>query len=336
MAKSYLEEKYSYWRKYFNTKVVQFIDETTTEKYIYSNGVKIHIDVYKQKKNEIKEKKAWKGREKKSKQKDYPVLIFIHGANTYSRIYSKLTYYIYKKKYHVVVPDLHSHGLSDGTRGDYTVEQCVQNIIDTYNFIKKEFPHSPVYLCGGSNGGALCIYAAMKGIRVHAISILNLYNFGEKDLLFGTSKYWWQKLFLKTNLNFGSKLFGNFKNNIILFSKFWDMINQDNEVDIQFKKLWLEDNIVIFNPKIRSILSLAITPPPRTYQELNVPTLVFVQGQDNMVPPEITRKNYKLLKCPKKLVKLDGYGHWSMLDDFYIQMVEQTDKFFANTKLIYS
>jgi CSLREA domain-containing protein len=53
----------------------------------------------------------------------------------------------------------------------------VQNIVDTAHWAKNRF-RAPLFMAGGSVGGALTYYAAAAGAPVEAIACLNLFDFG--------------------------------------------------------------------------------------------------------------------------------------------------------------
>lgn len=125
-----------YWRLYYDEKVVERSDEIREEIEFQSTGVNIHVDVY------------------ANPDSNAPVVIFNHGAAGYCRLFVLLALLFYECGYTVVLPDQRGQGISGGRRGDYTISECVQNIVDVAHWAKNRF-RTPLFMLGGSVGGAL-------------------------------------------------------------------------------------------------------------------------------------------------------------------------------------
>src|SRR5258708_7961854 len=82
----------------------------------------------------------------------------------------------YDAGYSVVLADQKGQGFSGGRRGDYTIAECVQNIVDTGLWARQRFNES-IFMAGASAGGTLAYYAAAQGAPVKAIAVLNLFDF---------------------------------------------------------------------------------------------------------------------------------------------------------------
>jgi alpha-beta hydrolase superfamily lysophospholipase len=148
-----------YWRTYYDKTTIERSCRLRQEARIPSTGVRLHLDVY-------SNPDSWA-----------PVIIFNHGAAGYCRIFVQLALSFYDLGYTVVLPDQRGQGLSGGRRGDYTIAECVQNIVDVVHWAKDRF-RTPLFMAGGSVGGALTYYAAAAGAPTQAIACLNLLDFG--------------------------------------------------------------------------------------------------------------------------------------------------------------
>lgn len=149
----------NYWRTYYDEELVEQSDNMREEVEITSTGVQIHVDVYAHPNPEA------------------PVVIFNHGAAGYCRLFVPLALSFARRGYTVLLPDQRGQGFSGGRRGDYTVSECVQNIVDVAAWARKRFA-GPLFMAGGSVGGALTYYAAAAGASVDAVACLNLFDFG--------------------------------------------------------------------------------------------------------------------------------------------------------------
>jgi predicted alpha/beta-fold hydrolase len=149
----------NYWQTYYDRNTVLRSNELRQEFYINSSGVQIHLDVY-----ERPEKNA-------------PVIVFNHGGAGYCRLFVEVALMFYDLGYTVVLPDQRGQGFSGGVRGDYTIAEITQNVRDTVKWAKNRYD-SPIFMAGGSVGGALTYYGAVAGGDVEAIACLNLFDFG--------------------------------------------------------------------------------------------------------------------------------------------------------------
>jgi len=305
-----LQNGYVYWKKYHTLEVIKRSDQLRQVYTIRSTGVNLHIDTYEQTVD------------------DAPVIIFNHGAGAYCRMYIPLALKLWDRGYTVILFDQKGQGFSGGTRGDYTINECQQNIVDVSRWAKNRFK-GPVYLLGMSLGGALSYYAAAAGAPVKAIATLNLFDFSPGHDALSLHKYVKSNHrpdthhFLKTSLNYlkplqwvrlPMHLVGDFKNMI-------------DERDHSFQLKWANDPIPNRFITLRALSSFMQTPPRIPLGLNSIPVLVMNQQNDKMVDPAITKKNYDRLEGPKKYHEIP-FGHWSNQPEFIDEIVNASDKWF--------
>ena len=152
-----------YWFNYVFKANPQEIKEAVKQEYITSQGLKIHLDVYDNKEPLDK------------------TVIFIPGTAMYSRFYAEFCYNLYKKGFRVVVPDMPGHGLSEGTRGHFTMDLFTKTTYDVTSFVLERFG-SKVAIMGSSLGGITALYSiANDDERLSAAICHNAAIFNEKD-----------------------------------------------------------------------------------------------------------------------------------------------------------
>jgi alpha-beta hydrolase superfamily lysophospholipase len=134
----------NYWENYYSPALVERSNQLRQTHLLRSTGVDVHIDFYPQRDREA------------------PVIIFNHGAAGYSRIFVELALALYDLGYTVILPDQRGQGFSEGRRGDYVIAECTQNIVDVAKWAKSCF-QGPLFMMGGSVGGALTYYAVVAG-----------------------------------------------------------------------------------------------------------------------------------------------------------------------------
>lgn len=305
-----LEAGGAYWRRYHDAETLRRGDALRQVVALRSAGGTIHLDVYPQ------------------SDPGAPVVVFNHGGAGYGRLFVPLALRFHARGYTVVLPDQLGQGFSGGPRGDYTIAACVQNIVDAARWAQGRFS-GPVFLAGGSVGGALSAYAAAAGAPATAIACLNLFDFGGDDALH------FSRLAPLAACPGGPQL----TRAILALLRPLDWLRLParwlarfdrlmDDRDAAFQRLWDADPVPPAWLSLRQITSNLTTPPATPFAQNQVPTLVLNQARDRMVDPAITRHNYARLGGPKRYVELD-YGHWSNEPAFWDAVVAACDAWFT-------
>ena len=302
--------KTTYWHIYYDDKVVERSNSIREEHTIFSTAVDIHIDVYEQ------------------PNPDAPIVIFNHGAAGYCRLFVQLALLFYDLGYTVILPDQRGQGLSGGRRGDYTISECVQNIVDVAHWAGARF-RGPLFMAGGSVGGALTYYAAAAGASANAIACLNLFDFGN-----GTDGIQISRVAFLSRYAAIVRLLK--AGNVLLKPLHWLRIPFNwigafdklmDERDAEFQTRWDADPIPPRLVSLRLLASNMTTAPAIAFEENRVPVLVINQSLDKMVDVDVTRHNYERLSGPKRYLEVP-FGHWSSQPEFWKAVVESCDEWF--------
>jgi len=152
-----------YWFNYVFEADPQEIKDAVKQEYIISEGLKIHLDIYDNKEPLDK------------------TVIFIPGTAMYSRFYAEFCYSLYKKGFRVVVPDMPGHGLSEGSRGHFTMDTFTKTTYDVTSHVLDTY-QGKVAIMGSSLGGITALYSiANDDERLSAAICHNAALFDEKD-----------------------------------------------------------------------------------------------------------------------------------------------------------
>ena len=299
----------TYWRCYYDAATLERGDALREVVAIRSAGVTMHLDVY------------------PHPDPAAPVVVFNHGGAGYCRLFVPLALRFHERGYTVVLPDQRGQGFSGGVRGDYTIAECTQNVVDAAHWAQRRFG-GPLFLAGGSLGGALSYYAAAAGAPATAIACLNLFDFGSGDALHIS------RLAPLAKYSLGQKVFRALfallrpldwlrlpANALARFDKLMD------DRDSTFQRQWDADPIPPKGLSLRQIASSLTTSPAVPFEHNRVPTLVLNQARDRMVDPAITQRNYERLGGPKRYSEVN-YGHWSSDPAFWDAVVEACDDWF--------
>lgn len=254
-TKSIPSEKQDYWRKYHSEAALEWGDALRKEYEIVSTGVKIHIDAYER------------------PEPDAPVIQFNHGAGGYSRLFLPLALALYDKGYTSIFPDQRGQGLSEGSRGDFTIGQFAENIVDVATWASRKYAGN-LFMAGGSLGGALTYYAAVAGAPVSAIICHNLYNFGDpRDSLAMSRLSFLNYLPGVPALLFNviqriAQVLPRLKIPFLLLGRFEKMVDARAK---GFYPLWRKDPYSIRTVSLRYIASTFSTPPAIPFPKARYP-----------------------------------------------------------------
>lgn len=300
----------AYWQNYYNESVIARSNILRQEMTLSSTGVNIHMDVYEQ------------------ADKSAPVIIINHGAGGYSRIFLPVTLALYDRGYTVIAPDQYGQGYSEGARGDFTVGQFVQNIIDVTHWARARYSGA-LFLFGGSVGSGLVYNAAAEGAPVDAVICHNLYDFGSIHDTIAMSRFALlhhipgYPVLMSTTIRFFAGLMPGLRLPFRALGKFKGMVDAR---DRQFYDIWKNDPLPVRWISLRYMRSTFTTPARVPFEANTCPILVINPMRDTMVSPQATKRNYERLSGPKKYVEID-YGHWATGEAFVVDHVTIVDHY---------
>lgn len=297
----------TYWQNYFDEATIARSNALRQEMTIHSTGVNIHMDVYEQ------------------LDKSAPTLIVNHGAGGYSRIFLQLILMMYERGYTVIAPNQRGQGYSEGDRGDFTVGQFVQNIVDVTQWARAHYSGA-VFLFGGSVGSGL-VYNAADSAPIDAVICHNLYDFGSIHDTIAMSRFAALRhipgypALMSATIRVLAGLMPGLRLPFRALGKFKAMVD---ERDTQFYAIWKHDPLPIKSVSLRYLQS-TFTTPARIPFEANTRTILVINPtRDKMVSPAVTKRNYERLGGPIQYVEID-YGHWATGEAFvneYIRIVD--------------
>lgn len=302
-----------YWEIYHSDDDLKRSAALRTAYRLPSTGLNLHIDAYEQ------------------SDPNAPVLIFNHGGGGYSRLFIPLALALYDKGYTVILPDQRGQGLSEGGRGDYTIAQVTENVVDAANWARKKYA-GPLFMAGASLGGALTYYAAAAGAPVEAIVCHNLYDFGVPKNTLAASRM--SKLrhipgipaLFGAIVKGGAALFPKLRLHRQLVSRFDKMVDPRA---IGFYEKYVTDPIPVKSFPLSNLTSTFRTPPAIPMEKNRIPVLVINQSRDEMVTPQATLENYERLGGEKEYVEIDT-GHWMIGNRFEENWAALVDRFFKS------
>ena len=259
---------------------------------VESNGKKLHLDVY------VHDKNA-------------PTIIMIPGTSLYSLCYVELMYKLGEEGgFNFVGFDPRGHGRSEGTRGDYSVNEIMEDAQATIGYAIERF-NEKVSLLGSSQGGIVAFYLACIEDRIQSVVCQNFADLTDSETL-NLSRFPNLSRAIKPLLkNFG-KVFSETQIPV-------DMYLHLGGIKIKNfgnAKAFIEsDPLALSTVSIRALKSLCDTPMPKKISEITTPVMVFQGTDDTIFPVEYTQSIFDKLNCKKEFKVFEGLNHALVTDN---------------------
>jgi alpha-beta hydrolase superfamily lysophospholipase len=257
------------------------------EDYISANGQKLHLDVL-------------------IHRESSPTLVFIPGTATYARAYAEFMSEVHKRGFNVVGFDPRGHGRSSGLRGDYTINEIVDDTLAVVEYARQRF-RGKVAIAGSSQGGIVALYAAARddslaGAVCHNLADLN----GRDNIELSTVKipHW-----LSPPARLLMRIYQGYS---IPISIYLDLEKEKLSDGSDAAKHINEDPLCVSWISMRAMRSLLKTDLARPVDEITVPICLVHSAGDNIFPKEYVEGIYASLTCPKEYILLEGKDHLVM------------------------
>jgi UDP-glucose 4-epimerase len=202
-----------------------------------------------------------------------PTIVFSPGIGAYARFYLPLLGKLCDEGFNVVGIDRPGHGLSEGRRGDCTIEEILDVVEDAVRYARERFS-GPVVLAGSSLGGIISWYALTREPDVEAVVCHNIAHpavFHEPAMRF--------KVPALTRLARIAPLAPVAIKRIADFGK----LSRAPEI-LDFARREA-DGIWCWKISARSAASLFTYRPPLDWSEVETPVLALIGAEDEMVSP---------------------------------------------------
>lgn len=245
------------------------------------------------------------------------VIIFLHGIGLYARFCAPLCAEMKKHGFHIIAPTMPGHGLDED--GNFTVDECLQCIRTTIEFAREKYPELPLFLTGGSMGGALAYYAAAEKYAVDGVVAYCLFTFDDNDIHSGLLGGERRTRFLTWLLTRVARFKPGWKVPLHVALGMW-FSSRAVPVDWKEGALMLDDPYLIKYLTLGTIVSLAYSPAASSFEEYSGPPICVVLAEnDRLLSTKTMKVCFERLRGVKECVLLPQ-DHWPV----YEQEVEQT------------
>jgi alpha-beta hydrolase superfamily lysophospholipase len=271
-----------YWHRYLVTDPA-LVARAIREEHVNSRGLRLHLDVY-------------------QREDDTPTILFVSGTGAHARCYAEFLFQLHSQGFRVVSIDLQGHGLSEGMRGSFTIEELVENIYDVTTWAIERYGEK-VGISGSSLGGILALYAVANDPRLESAACHNVAVLSEPDCLRITRA----PNLLRTILPLGrlaARLLPELRLTIWLY-----LDPQAITDDPRILEVFVDDPLTLQALPLRSIVSQSQAAPARPIEEIETPAMILHAEGDRIFPLDYCQAIYDRLTCPKRFELIPGADH---------------------------
>ena len=284
-----------YWKNYYTPDEIAEVESNTQTTMIVSGGLPIHIRLWVQ-------------------SKPAPTVVIGSSILSYGLHLVRVQAPFYRAGFNVVQFDFPGLGESGGPRGGCTVRDFLRCWRDALAFAHLQFG-DPLYLMGVGEDGVTGYYVGANKPHVRAISVHNLFEYGEPGAVQGQGPYWVVRakaaalsiaaLVRPTTEMPGSQAVP------------WEWIFGGPGDDEGIRMLH-GDPLSLHTIQIRMVSSiLEKLPPPTPFEQCRTPVQVIASNRNLVCPYDLVTSNYQRLGGPKELITLDGRPQWELNREFH-------------------
>lgn len=257
------------------------------ERYIETNGFNLHLDIL-------------------SHGVGFPTVVFIPGTSVYAQVYMAFLQNIYAAGFNVVAFDPRGHGHSSGLRGDYAVDDIVDDALAVVAYARKRFG-GKVVIVGSSQGGIAAFYAAAKdsslaGAVCHNLADLN----GKENQVLSQIRvpYWFTPV--------ARMLMRIYQGFAIPISLYLNLKIEYFKNGVRVSDYIKKDPLCVSWITFKALNSLLKTPLAKPVERIATPIMLIHSDKDHIFPQAYVENIYNKLTCPKKYLLLEDCAHLVM------------------------
>jgi len=241
--------------------------------------------------------------------KGYPTVVFVPGTGVYAQFYKDFLESLRNRGFNVIGFDPRGHGRSSGLRGDYTLNELVDDALAVVAYARERFGWN-VSIAGSSQGGIVAFYAAARDETLvaaicHNIAVMN----GRDNLVLSTLKVPEQVIPLLQKV---MPIYGNF---VVPLSLYLDLSQEELKGNIDAKTYMDSDPLCVRWITVRALQSLLKTDMARPVEEITVPIMLIHSDGDNIFPQDYVEGIYDRLTCQKNYFLLAKAEHLVMINN---------------------
>ncbi|MGH9174219.1 MAG: alpha/beta hydrolase, partial [Vicinamibacterales bacterium] len=287
---------HEYWKKYYTPdEIEETLAATIRTTTVPSLHYPVHVRLW------LRDKSA-------------PTVLVGSSILSYGLHLLRIQLPFYRAGFNVMQFDFPGLGQSGGPRGGCSVNDFMQAWRDAIAFARRRFD-GPLYAFGVGEDGVTCYYVtSTMPETISAISVHNLFEYGEPDAVQGQGPY--RVVRAKAALLAGASALRPSTSIPGTKSVPWEWIFGGPGDDENIRILE-QDPLSLRKIELRMMESiLAKQPPPISFEDCRLPVQVIASDQNLVCPYELVTRNYTRLGGPKELITLKGHPQWETNREF--------------------
>ena len=252
-----------------------------------------------------------------------PTVVFMPGTAAYAELYIEFIFALHSKGFNVVGFDPRGHGRSCGPRGDFTIQEMVDDAIEVARYAKRRFG-GKVGISGSSQGGVVSFYVAATGEVISAAMCHNFAVLDGKDnvQLSNFRPPQWAMPFILA-------LFYRLPFLVlpVTFYISFPYTLRDGTPALKFLK---KDPGAVVAYSLRAMSTLGKTPMAVPVEQIKTPIMLIGAKGDKVFPPAFVERIFERLTCKKRYVNFDLDTHL-ILVNYVKEVIEPIAQWFDET-----
>lgn len=283
------------WRHFYTPAEIDEIIDNSRTTTVISGNYPIHLRLYEQ-------------------PHPAPTVVMAHGIIVYALLLQRMALPFYRAGYNVVHFDLPGAGQSGGPRGGCTMPEIMEAWKDCVAYARRNYA-GPIFAMGNAEDGVTCYYALANHPDVSAISVHNLFRYGDPAGAHPIGSP--SKVRLMTGLSAVARALWPTYTIPGIKAFNWNNVFPAPE-DRKYIKLLEEDPLGLRRVMLRMAFSmLRPMAPDVPFEQCNTPVQVIASRKNAIWPYNTTVGYYNKLGGPKQLVSLRDKGQWELNVEFH-------------------
>jgi pimeloyl-ACP methyl ester carboxylesterase len=286
---------HDHWKRYYTAEEIAEAVENTQTTMIVSGQYPVHVRLWVQ-------------------PRPAPTVLIGSSILSYGMHLLRLQAPFFRAGFNVVQFDFPGLGQSGGPRGGCTVGEFLRAWRHALAFAQLQFG-GPLYVMGVGEDGVTGYYTAANKPHVRAISVHNLFEYGEPDAVQGQGPYWLVRLKAAGLAAAAAARPTATMPGTQAVPWEWIFGGEGDEAGIA---LLQQDPLSLQKVELRMISSiLEKRPAPVPFEKCRTPVQVIASDRNLVCPYPLVLRNYHRLGGPKELVTLEGRPQWELNRAFH-------------------
>jgi alpha-beta hydrolase superfamily lysophospholipase len=279
-----------YWKQYYTPDEVEEALQSTVTTTIPSGEYPVHVRLWPQ-------------------MRRAPTVLIGSSILSYGLHLLRIQAPFYRAGFNVMQFDFPGLGQSGGPRGGCTVGSFIQCWKDALNYAHLRFG-VPLFGMGVGEDGVTLYYAAANRPGLAAMSVHNLFEYGEPGAVQGQGPYW----LVRAKAAALAAAAAVRPSTVMPGKKAvpWEWIFAGPGDETRIETLY-RDPLALQQVELRMVASiLQKRPAPLPFERCLTPVQVIASDRNKVCPYGLVTRNYARLGGPKELITLRGKPQWEL------------------------